>query len=252
MSGRAKSTIIGVTGKGGSGKTAFVSIVVKVLTNKAKILAIDGDAAGGLPYALGMEVGKTIGDIRRAIIDDPKARKEMEDRHIRTVITEALSVGRGFSLLVMGRAEGPGCYCRVNELLRYGIDSLSKDFDLVVIDCEAGPEQVSRRVIEKADLLVIMVDNSIRCIQVASVISKLAQDVKYREFDRMGLVLNRYNQGSERVREATKQLGLQIFGYIPEDQNIVEYDLQGRPLIELPDTSPSVIAVQDILRNMNL
>lgn len=247
-----KYKIIGVTGKGGSGKTALVSIIVKLLSGNARILAIDGDSAGGLSYALGVKLNETVGDIRKAMIDNPAKRKEIEDIHIRKVIAGTLGEGNNFSLLAMGRAEGPGCYCSVNDLLRYGIESLSKDFDFVLIDCEAGPEQISRRMTEKADLLVIVVDNSIRSVQVAGVIGKVAKDIQGKGFDRMGLVINKYIQGEDAILEAAKQLGLHILGCVPEDQNIKEYDLCGRSLLELPDHSPSVTAVQDILRNMGL
>ncbi len=248
----AKHRIVGVTGKGGSGKTAFVSILVKLLSRRVKILAIDGDPGGGLPYALGVSANKTIGDIRTALIEDPITRKEVENQHIRAVVNKALITGQGFSLLAMGRCEGPGCYCRVNDLLKYGIESLSRDFDLVLIDCEAGPEQISRRIVERADILAILVDNSIRSVQVANVIAKLAHNVVGKEFDRMGLVVNKCNSGNKTVVEAAKQLGLQVFGYIPQDQNISEYDLGGKSLLELPDNSPSVRAVQDIVQNMGL
>jgi len=246
----SQSRIIGVTGKGGSGKTAFVSIVVKLLSDKTRILAIDGDSAGGLSYALGVKPNKTIGDLRGELIDNPEVRKGIEDTHIREVITGTLGEGKGFSFLSMGRAEGPGCYCGVNDLLRYGIESLSKRFDLTLIDCEAGPEQISRRIVQKADTLVVIIDNSIRSIQVAEVIRNVAYDVQGKEFDKIGLVVNKYIKGNEVVVEAAKQLGLQIFGYIPEDPNIKEYDSRGKSLLELVDHSPCVIAVKDIIRNI--
>lgn len=239
--------VIAVTGKGGCGKTAFVSILVKVLSDMGRILAIDGDSAGGLRYALGVNVDKTIGDLRKEIINNPEVRREVEDKHIRKTISGALTEGQDFKLLVMGRAEGPGCYCQINELLKYGIETLSKDFDFVLIDCEAGPEQISRRMLEKADILVIMVDNSVRSIQVAHVISNLTSEVLSKGFDKAGIIINRYGKGREEVEENVKQIGVEVFGYIPEDGNITEYDQSGRPLIELPETSPCVLAVKEFL-----
>jgi len=247
-----KNRIIGVTGKGGSGKTAIVSMMIKLLSANNKVLAIDGDSAGGLSYTLGVKVNQTVGDIRKGMIDDPEKRKEAKDVHIRQVVSKALTEGNNFSLLVMGRSEGPGCYCNVNELLKYGIESLSKDFDVILIDCEAGPEQISRRMLEKADLLVIVVDNSLRSIQVAGVIGKIAKDTQGKGFDRMGLVINKYVQGEDTIVEAAKQLGLDIFGCVPQDRNISDHDLSGKPLLELPDDSPSVVAVRGILGDMGL
>ena len=239
--------IIGVTGKGGSGKTAFVSLLVKVLSEKGRVLAIDGDSAGGLQYTLGVKVSKTIGDIRKELIHNPAMRQEVKDKPIPTVITEALTKGRNFELLVMGGAEGPGCYCHVNELLKYGIETLSQDYDFVLIDCEAGAEQISRRILDKCDVLLIMVDNSARSMQVARVIRKLSEEILGKGFNKEGLVINRYRQGGEEVLDRAKSIGLDILGCIPEDSNITEYDRTGRPLTEIPETSPSLKAVEDVL-----
>jgi len=197
-------------------------------------------------------VDKTVGDIRHAMIDDPRVKKEAEDKHIREVISGALTEGKGFKLLSIGRAEGPGCYCLINDFLRYGIDSVVEAFDVIFIDCEAGPEQISRRIVQRTDVLAIIADNSMRSIQAARVISKVAYEVAGKEFDTMGLVINRYAEKNEPIKEAAEQLGLQIFGYIPEDENIDRYDLSGRPLLELPDSSPSIVAVQGILTKMGL
>ncbi|UCC61283.1 MAG: AAA family ATPase, partial [Dehalococcoidia bacterium] len=130
-----KGRKIAITGKGGSGKTMLTAIVTGLLAReeKLKVLAIDADSAVNLPYALGMEVNSTVAEIRRRIIEDPRAKREMENKHIRNVMTEALGSGKGFDLLVMGRPEGAGCYCAINDLLRYGIERLSEEFDVTLI-----------------------------------------------------------------------------------------------------------------------
>lgn len=245
---------IAVTGKGGSGKTILSAIIVKLLAKgkNLKILAIDADSAISLPYTLGIKVRKTIGEIRRQIIENPKARTEMENIHIRTVIANALEAGDGFHLLAMGRPEGPGCYCSVNDLLRYGIERLSKDFDLTIIDCEAGPEQISRRVAHGVDVLIIVTDATVRGIQAASLIRTIAQVDEVMKSTRVGLVINRVKKESNFIVETAQQSGMEILGYIPEDENITKYDLVGKPLIELSDTCPSVVAVQGILEKMAL
>ncbi len=245
---------VAVTGKGGSGKTSFVTIMVKLFTRdkNLNILAIDADSAMSLPYTLGIKTGKTIGEIRRQIIEDPRARNEIENIHIRTVIADALEPGDGFHLLAMGRPEGPGCYCSVNDLLRYGIERLSKDFDLTIIDCEAGPEQISRRVAQGVDVLIIVTDATVRGIQAASLIKTTAQVDQVMRSTRVGLVINRLKHESNFIIETAQHSGLEILGYIPEDENITKYDLVGEPLINLPDTSPSVLAVQGILEKMSL
>ena len=251
-SGQGKK--IAVTGKGGSGKTMLTAIVTTLLAraNRRKILAIDADSAVNLPLALGLEVKNMVSQIRRSIIEDPGIRGEIESRHIRDVMAEAVQSGPGFDLLVMGRPEGPGCYCSVNDLLRYGIDSLSREYDITLIDCEAGPEQVSRRVVQDVQVLMILTDGSPRGMQSAGAIREVAQTDAAMRFTRTGLVINRCRSGTEDIVRKAGEWGMEILGAIPEDENLSTYDAAGRPLTDLPPSSPSVVAARDILARLAL
>ncbi len=249
---KKKGRKIAITGKGGSGKTMLAAIMTKLLaeTGKFKILVIDADSAINLPYTLGIRPGKTVAEIRGHIIEDPEAKREIEDKSIRTVIAEALTEGKGFQLLVMGRPEGPGCYCGVNDLLRYGIESLSKQFDITIIDCEAGPEQVSRRVVEGVDTLLVITEPTVRGTQVAGAIIDVAKRDEHSP--QIGLVINRFRGDDSMTADSAGQWGVEIFGRIPEDENIARYDSVGKPIIDLPPASPSVLAVQRILEKIGV
>ena len=241
------SKVIAVTGKGGTGKTMLSSLMIRLLSREAgaRVLAIDADSAISLPYALGMDVGRTLSEVRAEIIEDPVARKRVVDSHVKTAISDVVMHGNGFDLLVMGRPEGPGCYCGLNDLLRYGIESLSKEFDVTVVDGEAGPEQINRRVLQSIDTLLVLTDISARGFQTAGVIQGIAKTGA--TVGQTGLVVNRFREGSILADEVTRKLGLKTIGYIPEDENITECDLVGKPIVDLPDTSPSVEAVRSIL-----
>ncbi|MFC1926130.1 AAA family ATPase [Chloroflexota bacterium] len=246
---------VAVTGKGGSGKTMLTATMLRLLARNEnlKVLAIDADSAINLPYSLGMKFGKTVAEMRGQMIEDPSVRAEVKNKHIKTAMAELLEVGDRFNLLVMGRPEGPGCYCGINELLKYGIESLSKEYDVTLIDCEAGPEQVNRRVVQGVDELIIVTDTSSRGIQVACAISEVGARDEAMRSCRTSLVINRVKDEGKPIAEiAHKQCGLEVIGLIPEDENITKYDLVGKPLIDLPDTSPSVLAVQEILRRIDL
>jgi len=243
---------VAITGKGGSGKTVLTAIMTGLLARNEnlRILAIDADSAVSLPYALGVKINNTVSEIRRQMIEDPQARAQMESKHIRMVMADILEAGNGFHLLVMGRPEGPGCYCSTNDLLRYGIEGLAREFDMTLIDCEAGPEQVNRRVVQGVDVLVIVTDASIRGIQVAGTIREVMQRDEAMKSTQTGLVINRLKGDDRPITEIARERGLEVLGCIPEDENITEYDSVGKPIIDLPDTSPSVIAVQEILKRI--
>jgi len=246
--------VIAITGKGGTGKTMLSALMIRLLSRetRAKVLAIDADSAISLPYALGMKVGKTLSEVRMEMIEDPAARKEVMARHVRTVIADVVEHGDRIDLVVMGRSEGPGCYCGINDLLRYGIESLSKEFDITIVDGEAGPEQINRRVLQSIDTLIILTDTSIRGFQTADVIQKIAQAGATTSLGQKGLVVNRLRESSELVIEAAHKLGLKVFGHIPEDENITKYDLDGKPIVDLPGISPSVEAVRGILKEIGV
>jgi CO dehydrogenase maturation factor len=43
------------------------------------------------------------------------------------------------------------CFCGVTELLKFGIECLARQYKIILIDCEAGIEQINRRVISRLD-----------------------------------------------------------------------------------------------------
>ena len=249
-----KTRKIAITGKGGSGKTAISAILIELLARDGNqsILAIDADSSGGLPFALGMNVKKTVTEIRQDMIEDPYARDEIYKRQMSDVMSDIVEQGNGFHLMAMGRPEGPGCYCTTNELLRYGIDRLANRYDITIVDCEAGPEQVNRRVINGVDLLIIVTDISTRGIHAATEINAVVQ----RDIDmasvRTGLIINKFKGGNTVITGMAEKAGLNILGFVPDDDKLAEYDSLGKPIIDLPETSLSIHAIRQILQKLTL
>ncbi len=252
ISSPKKGRSIAITGKGGTGKTMMATLILKVLieSGSGKVLAIDADSAISLPYALGMSVGKTVSDIRREIIEVPEAKRRIADQHIRTVMTTVIRGGKGFDLLVMGRPEEPGCFCAVNDLLRYGIETLAQDYGVTIIDGEAGPEQLNRRVLKSIDTLLVVSDMSARSLEAARGIMKVAGGHGNVRVEKACLIVNRFRGKTTPIKKMAQEMGLEILGYIPEDDKVSRYDGVGRPLLELPSKSPSVMAARRILEQI--
>lgn len=243
-----------IAGKGGVGKTAVSAVFAKLLLmEEGSLLLIDADPMVNLAYALGEVPGRTIGDYRESVIESQSERKDLISRPMKVVIREMVKTsGRGYDLLAMGRAEGKGCFCGVNDLLRFGIQSLSGEYDLTLIDCEAGVEQVNRRAVHRIDKLVLVTDTSRRGMATLVQIKDIA--VRYNEGHPLTdyVVVNRIRD--ERDREiagnVAKELGFRYIGFVPEDDAILEYNSRGQPLIELPDDSPSVLALHSIQQEL--
>ena len=244
-----QTKIIAVCGKGGVGKTSISSIITKLLVQKkkgAKILAIDADPAIGLSTALGVEIGKTVDDIRKEIIETSKEGTKEDKISILTKLDyevfDAMVEKDGFAFLAIGRPESDGCYCKVNGYLKDIIQALALNFDYVVIDGEAGIEQINRRVMETVTHLLLVSDGSYKGINVIKTIGDVAYNlVKY---DKMGVVLNRIRD--EKVKEMVDLDDLELLNYVPEDTNVNYFDVAGKSLLGLPKTE-SVKAVEEAL-----
>ncbi len=179
-----KAKIITVAGKGGVGKTSICACIVRLLAEKypdKKILAIDADPAVGLSVALGVDVKMTLDDIRMSIVDSVENGETREALELlseaRFRIFDALVEMPGFAFLAIGRPESSGCYCKVNSYLKEVIGILANSFDYVVIDGEAGIEQIQRRVMEKVTHLLLITDQSKKGGQVITTIKGVADDL---------------------------------------------------------------------------
>lgn len=245
--------LVAICGKGGTGKTVLAALTTKVLIehNRAgRLLLIDADPAMGLCNALGVKVRQTMGQVREEIIktarkgrDERKRLLEMLDYLILQTLTETDK----FALIAMGRTETLGCFCPVNSLLREAIESLSQNFDTLIIDGEAGLEQINRQVMQRVDTLVIVSDATSRGIETARLIKGMVEHERIVECKTVGLVFNRVQGNEQMLKESAKKLGLAVFGYIPQDSEIAHYDLIGKPIIQLT-SSPALDAVRHIVQ----
>ena len=153
-----------------------------------------------------------------------------------------------FNFLAMGRSQSKGCFCPLNNLLRQAIESLSRNFPYVLIDAEAGIEQINREVVRSVTHLIILIDLSFRSIAVAE---KIQETLKRLWIEcLLGVVANRSSGDSSQIQEALRAQGIEIWGIIPEDPVLRENDLKGKTIFELPENSAMLIAAQKIVEKI--
>ena len=243
--------IIAVAGKGGVGKTTISAAIVRILTQQhpeKRILAIDADPAVGLSTALGIPVVKTLDDIRKDIVAKTVSGETREAvdllNEARFHVLEAMAENHKFAFLAIGRPETAGCYCGVNSYLKEVIAALADEFDYVVIDGEAGIEQINRRVMEKVTHLLLVSDQSLKGISVLRNIRSLSTELIHP--DRAGAVLNRVvNPELNRYVD----LGdIELLATIAPDEEQLQNDIRGLSVFELSDDSALLDGVARALK----
>lgn len=251
-------TVISVSGKGGTGKTTVVALILKVLTNhdRRSILVVDADPSTNIPDILGVSIRKTVGMIATEL------KKKTAERTIPPTISkrdlleawimETLVEEQKYDLLAMGRTEGEGCYCMVNNLLTNILDTLSKNYDITLMDMEAGLEHLSRRTERDVDIMLVITDPSKMGLQTALRIKELAKEV-HIAFKHMYLVGNRFQpEMGDMLERKAKEMNVELAGIIPTDSNVAKYSLEGKSLLKLPDDSPALLAMKTIIEKMGL
>src|SRR5690606_18559820 len=221
---------------------------------KFRILAIDADPDANLADALGAKVEKTVGDMREFMQDSRFTSSPDTDKQalFEAKIFEILLEEDGYDLLVMGKPEGSGCYCYVNNLLRAIMDKTAKDYDLIVIDSPAGLEHFSRKIFPDIDDLIVVTDESRRGLTTAERIRDIAREMglKYKD---LYVVVNKITTGRrDKVIENATSLGLTVIGTIPYDESLAKFDLVGDPLTGLPDDSLAVKEMANVVGQLGL
>ncbi len=245
---------VAVAGKGGTGKTTIASLIVRYLMKNgiAPVLAVDADPNANLGESLGLRVDRTIGNVladfqKEKITIPPGMTKEA---YLNLKLNEVIVESKNLDLVSMGRGEGRDCYCYPNTVLRNFIDNLAGNYPSMVMDNEAGMEHLSRATTQNVDELFLISDHSIKGIRTVArlrdLVAELGLIVK-RESVIINLVPGEIDPS---VRAEMDKLGIKILAVVPLDANVGEYDLMTRPLLELPDSSPAVRAVDAAMANL--
>ena len=253
--------IIAVAGKGGVGKTTLTGLLIQYLCESGKkpVLAVDADANANLNEVLGVEIECTLGELReeieRAGVD---SRYQIpagmtKQAYLENRLADAITEEDDYDLMVMGRTQGQGCYCFVNGLVQTQIQKLQSHYPYVVVDNEAGMEHISRGLIPTMEVAILVSDCSRRGVQAAGRIAALMKELNFKP-KTVGLIVNRAPEGkidAGTMEEVEKQ-GLTLLGVVPQDQDVYQYDCDGKPIVRLPKDSPVRSALHDIVQKLGL
>jgi CO dehydrogenase maturation factor len=239
---------IALAGKGGTGKTTMAGLLIKYLLSKCKkpVLAVDADSNSNLNEVLGVTVADTVGNAREDMKRGEVPSGMTKDVFMSMKLEQAVAESDGFDLIAMGRPEGSGCYCAANSLLVGFLEKLVNNYPYIVMDNEAGMEHVSRLTTKNVDILLLISDPSRRGLQAALRIDELARDLKIG-VGKSYLIINQVKEPpSPETLRIIADAGVTLAGIVPEDHQVYDFDFQGRPTIQMPETSPSVQAAFEI------
>lgn len=237
--------VIAMAGKGGTGKTTTSALLLRYLIKRGMtpILAVDADANANLNELLDMQIGTTLGEIRKDIKGEiPPGMSR--DQWMEMKIHQSLIEENGFDLMVMGQPDGPGCYCAANQYLAMTMDKLAENYKYIIVDNEAGMEHLSRMNLRSIDYLLIVLDPSARGIltakRIADITGPLQLDVKNRY-----LIVNRAPDPvsgalREKIDAAVQEADLPLAGIISSSDDLIEQELSGASYLALDETSTVV------------
>ncbi len=252
------SYLIAISGKGGVGKTTVAGLLVTRLIKRDKtpILAVDADPNTCLDEVLGVKAEKTIGGVReeaRELAGKGMAAGISKQEMLELKIAESLVEADCFDLIAMGRPEGPGCYCYANNVLKSVLGRIADEYPYVVLDNEAGLENLSRRLVSRVDLLIMVADPSRRGLDTLTRLHRMTGEMNI-EYGRLAIVVNRLrnDQPPSLAMEIGRSIGADIVVGLPDDPEIAEFAEAGRQLAQVPDDNPVVGKIDAFLTALGL
>ena len=247
------SYTIAITGKGGVGKTTVAALVVRrlIASGRRPVLAVDADPNTCLDVALGVKVESTVGGVReeaRVLATEGKTTGVAKQELLRVKIAQSLVESSDFDLIAMGRPEGPGCYCYANNALRAALKEIADDYPYVVLDNEAGLENLSRRIVRKLDLMIMVADPSRQGLETVRRLAALAREMRI-QVKRLALVINRSRRETLPPLAAALQVetGAALVTSLPDDEDLRSFSENGGCLQALPQSNPVVAGIDRLL-----
>lgn len=252
------SITIAVSGKGGTGKTIIVSILLKILNNKYpnhSILAIDANLNCDLGRYLGVNINKTLHEIRngkykyRFDVSEHISRQEYFDLCIEDILTP---LNDNIDVIASGSPVTLDCTCYNAKILRDRMKVTADNYDIVVIDCSDDIVYLKNIINTEIDSIIIISDSSRSAVTSAARLKYAAREMLLPE--QTTLLLNKIKQRSlpESVAALIDKFDLEIVGIIPFDEELREYEYAGKSIFNLDENSPIHQSIEQTLYRLNL
>ncbi len=242
-----------ISGKGGVGKTTIAGILITRLIRKGlkPILAVDADPNMCLDMLLGTKVIKSIGGIReeaKEIAAKGNLAGIAKQDYLQLKVSECLVETDDFDLIAMGRSEGPGCYCYANNALKTIISQLSSSYPFMVLDNEAGLENLSRRIVQQVDVLLMVADPSKMGIETLLRLQSLTIEMNIR-YDKLVIIINRNRNRdfSGDINSIKAKTGADLVINLADNAEIAEFAEKGRSLFDLSGINAIVKKFDEII-----
>jgi CO dehydrogenase maturation factor len=251
------SYFIAVSGKGGVGKTTIAALLVSrlIVQKKTPVLAVDADPNTCLDEMLGVRAVKTVGSVReeaRKIAGKGMEAGVSKQELLEIKIAESLVESDHFDLIAMGRSEGPGCYCYANNVLKATLKEIAKNYSFVVLDNEAGMENLSRRIVQKVDLLIMVTDPSKRGMETVKRLHTITSEMEIT-YKKLVICINRNKKDSlpAMAKELQQATNADLIIGLPEDETLAEFSEEGKSIFALEETNPVVEIVDSLLNTIS-
>jgi CO dehydrogenase maturation factor len=241
---------LAVTGKGGVGKTTLTSLLAWIYSTEGnKVIAIDANPDANLATALGISADEAsritpIADLKELIQERTGAKPggfgtffklnpKVDD------IPERFSIQKdGIKLLVMGTVKkgGGGCLCPEGALLKSLLSHLVLSrSEVVIIDMDAGVENVGRGTAKSVNAFIIVVEPGQRSFQTARAIRNLAKDLGVKKCYIVG---SKTHDDDERQFIIDNLPDFDVLGFINYHPEIAKADRLGKSVFE---TAPAAV-----------
>lgn len=245
---------IGFAGKGGVGKTSIAALFLKYLLEKLprkRLLVIDSDPNECMPQAIGAKGYRRLSDVV-ARHKGSSVNLEQFNQEFATLLLE--SEQSGYDFLVMGRGEGEGCYCLINNFLKNVYErniKLARDpYDYILMDCEAGLEHIARRTSAGIDDLIIVTDSSKMSIDTISNIKGVSMEARSGVKNFYVIANKTSEELTGKIKEKAEKLGMHYLGSIPYDPLLEQFNANGKSLLELPQDSIAYKKIEEMVKRV--